>query len=168
MNQSNRQHRIDEVLLKITLRFSYHFKESQGKTLEGGEASFFHLRKTRDVAAKKSRHDHLTVHLLPWVACNMQGMFGIQAAPHWPRAGVQQSWMQFARPNRGSWCTGNGWDCRLLLVNPALQSQLSRAPWVAYLWLRRADMHACTHTHTFFIICTENVKINVKATIRTL
>lgn len=87
------------------------------------------------------------MHLIPWVACNMQGMFGIEAALHWPPAGVRHSWTWSARPNRGSWCTGNVWDCRLFLVNLALQNQLSPAPWVAYLWLQRADVHVHTHTH---------------------
>lgn len=60
----------------------------------------------------------------------------------------RSSWISFARPNRGSRCTGNRWDCRLFLVNLALQSQLPPVLWVDYLWLQHVDTHAGTHKHT--------------------
>lgn len=88
--------------------------------------------------------------------CTFASMGGLQHAGHvWDLGcsslapGRSTAWLDVVCQTRGSWCTGrNGWDCRLFLVSLVLQTQLSPAPWVANLWLRRADVHARTHTHT--------------------
>lgn len=152
----------DEVMLKIPLQFFCHFKGSQDKLKREGKAAFradFFWGILGILQLKKSRCDHLIVHLLMWVACNVQGMSGTYAALCWHGAGVAGPHLQGQRELVYWEYVGLGViSGQSGITEPAAICTVSR------LSVITACRHTCRYPQAYipFVVYTDNVKINVK------